>query len=72
MKNIIVPLDFSNESMNGLKMSLMLAEKAGANIQMVHVIGRYTDNNELFEMENYQANQKFEEILQKCRERVEI
>ena len=38
MKTITVPLDFSNESLNGLNLSLMLANKTGANIQMVHVI----------------------------------
>jgi nucleotide-binding universal stress UspA family protein len=68
MKTIIVPLDFSNESMNGLKMSLMLAEKTMANIQMVHVIDKNINNAELLERENLLAKQKFEEILNKCRE----
>jgi nucleotide-binding universal stress UspA family protein len=68
MKTIIVPLDFSSESMNGLKMALILAEKTRANIQMVHVIGKNIENNELLEKENYLAKQKFEEILKKCRE----
>jgi nucleotide-binding universal stress UspA family protein len=68
MKTIIVPLDFSTESMNGLTMSLMLAEKTRANIQMVHVISKNINNNETFEKENLRAKQKFEEILQKCKE----
>lgn len=69
MKTIIVPLDFSNESLAGLNMSMMLAEKSGANIQMVHVISKNADNNiELFEKENQLAKRKFEEIVLKCKE----
>lgn len=33
MKTIIVPLDFSEEALNGLNLSLVLANKTGANIQ---------------------------------------
>ncbi len=38
MQTIIVPLDFSDESLTGLDYSLLLAGKSGANINMVHVI----------------------------------
>jgi nucleotide-binding universal stress UspA family protein len=66
MKTIIVPLDFSDESLNGLNLALMLANKTGANIQMVHVIGKNTsDYYEQQEKENQLAKSKFEEILQK-------
>jgi nucleotide-binding universal stress UspA family protein len=67
MKKIIVPLDFSDESLTGLNMALMLADKASANIQMVHVIGKITDtaDNELPEMEYKNVKMKFEGILQK-------
>ena len=70
MKTIIVPLDFSNESLNGLNMAFMLADKTGANIQIVHVIGKNdsTSNNRL-ESEHQQAKTKIEELLQKCKER---
>jgi nucleotide-binding universal stress UspA family protein len=68
MKTIIVPLDFSSESLNGLNMALMLAKKTGASIRMVHVIGRNIDNKEFLEKESLMAKQKFEEILKKCRE----
>ena len=37
MKTIIVPLDFSEESLTGVKLSLMLAKKTKANIQLIHV-----------------------------------
>jgi nucleotide-binding universal stress UspA family protein len=66
MKTIIVPLDFSEESLTGLNLALMLADKTGANIQMVHVIGKNTgDYYEQMEKENQLAKSKFEEILQK-------
>jgi nucleotide-binding universal stress UspA family protein len=46
---------------------MMLADKASANIQMVHVIGKITDtaDNELPEMEYKNVKMKFEGILQK-------
>jgi nucleotide-binding universal stress UspA family protein len=69
IKTIIVPLDFSNESLDGLNMALMLAKKTGANVEMVHVIGKNTDNTyEFLEQENHLAKTKFEEILQKCKD----
>jgi nucleotide-binding universal stress UspA family protein len=70
MKTIIVPLDFSNESLTGLNFSLMLANKTGANIQMVHIVGK-NDNtdNDLLEKEHKQAKIKIEDIIQKCKEK---
>jgi nucleotide-binding universal stress UspA family protein len=69
MKTIIVPLDFSNESITGLNMALMLANKTGANIQMVHVIGKNENNeNEMLEKEHQKVKYKIETILQKCKE----
>ncbi len=68
MKTIIVPLDFSNESLDGLNMALILAKKTGANVQMIHVIGKNINtNSEQLEKENQLATGKFEEILQKCK-----
>ena len=69
MKTIIVPIDFSNESPVGLDISLMLAKKTKADIQLVHVIGKNIGNNNELHAREYQlAKSKFEEILQKCRE----
>lgn len=66
MKTIIVPLDFSDESLTGLNLAMMLADKTGANIQMIHVIGKYTgDYFEQMEKENQFAKSKFENILHK-------
>src|ERR1035437_4340910 len=70
MKTIIVPLDFSDESLTGLNLALMLAKKTGANIQMVHVIRKNTgDYYGQIENENQLAKSKFEEILQKNKEK---
>ncbi len=73
MKTIIVPLDFSDESLTGLNLALMLANKTGANIQMVHVIGKnIAANKELLEKENQLVKAKFEEILQNYKEKRNI
>jgi nucleotide-binding universal stress UspA family protein len=70
MKTIIVPIDFSDESLTGLNLSLMLASKTGAAIQLIHVIGKDTGNNvEELEKENKLAKTKFEDILKKCKEK---
>jgi len=39
MKTIIVPLDLSDESLNGLNLAMMMAV-TGANILLVHVMER--------------------------------
>ena len=73
MKTIIVPLDFSSESLTGLNMAMMLAIKTKADIQMVHVISKNADTNkEALEKENSVAQRKFEEIVQKCKEQGNI
>ena len=73
MKTIIVPLDFSDESLTGLNLSLMLAKKTGASIQLIHVIGKNSGaNKDLLEKENQLAKTKFEDILQKCKEKGNI
>jgi nucleotide-binding universal stress UspA family protein len=66
MKTIIVPIDFSNESMSGLELALMFANKTGASIQMVHVLSVITNiAHGTLEKEHQMAKVKFEEILQK-------
>jgi nucleotide-binding universal stress UspA family protein len=73
MKTIIVPIDFSDESLTGLNLALMLANKTGANIQMVHVIGKKgSTNKELLEKEHQIAKMKFEDVLQNCKEKSKI
>ena len=73
MKTIIVPLDLSDESLNGLNLAMMLAAKTGANILLVHVIGNYTgDYYQQVEKENQLAQTKFEGILRKYKEKVNL
>jgi nucleotide-binding universal stress UspA family protein len=64
-------MDFSNEALPGLNLSLMLANKTGANIQMVHVI-RNNDNTYHEELENDRqlAERHFKDILQKYKEKI--
>jgi nucleotide-binding universal stress UspA family protein len=70
MKTIIVPLDFSEESKNGLDMALMLANKTRVNIQLVHVIDKNTGtDSKLMEKALLNAQLKFDEILKTCKER---
>jgi nucleotide-binding universal stress UspA family protein len=70
MKTIIVPLDFSNESMTGLNFAMMMSNKTGANIQMVHIIKKNETTPEgIPEKDRQDAKIKLEEILRKCREK---
>lgn len=43
MKNIIVPIDFSQESIHGLEMAILFSKRMQVNIQMVYVITRVSD-----------------------------
>ena len=43
MKNIIVPIDFSEESLNGLEFALRFAEKVAVNVEMVYVQKKSSD-----------------------------
>lgn len=73
MKTIIVPIDFSDEALTGLNMSLMLAAKTRSDIEMVHVIRQsISDNKELLERENKIVRTKFEDIVEKCRQEANI
>jgi nucleotide-binding universal stress UspA family protein len=66
MKTIIVPLDFSKESLTGLDLAFMLAKKTRANIQMAYVIAKNESiNDDLLDKRNEMAKMKFESILQK-------
>jgi nucleotide-binding universal stress UspA family protein len=73
MKTIIVPIDLSDESLNGLNLALMLANKTGANILMVHVISKNSgDYYDQMEKENQLAQSKFERVLQRYKEKVNL
>lgn len=69
MKNLVVPIDFSKESINGLDMSMLFTKKQATNIQMVYVQKKSSDYNSpgYFEQEKAYAEKKFKEILAKYR-----
>lgn len=64
MKHIIVPIDFSEESINGLRLALIFANKFKARLQMVYVqkfpseLGRVG-----FEEEKRRADVEFEKLI---------
>ena len=65
MKRIIVPIDFSNESMEGLSLAITLAKSIPAVIEMVYV---QKNKNEFYhiaqEKEQELAEKKFQKILE--------
>jgi nucleotide-binding universal stress UspA family protein len=73
MKTIIVPVDLSDESLNGLNLAFMLAAKTGTNILLAHVIVKNTgDYYEQAEKEKQIAQKKFEGILREYKEKVRL
>lgn len=70
MKTIIVPIDFSEESLNGLDMALMLANRTRANIKLVYVIDRkISEVGSSLENDIQLRKDKFEGILHTCQEK---
>ena len=71
MKTIIVPMDFSNEALPGLRFALVLANKSGANIKMVHVINKDESSfNEKLENKYQWIEQKFKELIEKYKGKI--
>jgi nucleotide-binding universal stress UspA family protein len=66
MKTIIVPTDFSIESLTGLDFAILFAKKSGASVQLVHVLTSITNvPHGTLEKEHQLAKVKFEELVQK-------
>lgn len=67
MKNLIVPIDFSKESLNGLELAILFTKKQYTNIQMVYVQKKSSDYNSpgYFAEEKAYADRKFKEIMGK-------
>ncbi len=64
MKNIIVPIDFSSESYNGLKMALLFSKKIPVHVQLLYVIQKSTETEKTsLELEQKSAQDQFEKIL---------
>ena len=68
MKTIIVPFDFSQESINGLNMAIMMAKKTRSDIQMVHVMDKLKSRMLLCLKRTSDSQIKFEEIVKNCKE----
>jgi nucleotide-binding universal stress UspA family protein len=65
MKNFIVPVDFSAESLNGLKMALLFSKKTMVSIQMIYVLPKATDSDQaVMETEMLAAEARFKKIVQ--------
>jgi nucleotide-binding universal stress UspA family protein len=65
MKQIIVPLDFSEESMNALEMALLISSRNKADIQMVNVL-----DTSHFEEEQRVSRAKLNDIVLKYENRL--
>ncbi len=63
MKNIIVPIDFSDESLSGLRLAIHFANRFGSRVQMVYVQKYPTEMGRIgYEEEKKAALQKFDAI----------
>ena len=71
MKRIIVPIDFSNEAMEGLQLAVTLSQKIPSTIEMVYV---QKNKNEFYhitqEREHELAEKKFNNILDTYRDKI--
>lgn len=66
MKRIIVPIDFSDESLKGLKLAILFANRFKSDLQMVHVQSRKSGKFHI-ELENQYnaALDEFEDLIKK-------
>jgi nucleotide-binding universal stress UspA family protein len=64
MKNFIVPIDFSPESLNGLRMAILFSKKAQINIHLVYVLHKTTEaEKQAIENEQNQAEDNLKRII---------
>lgn len=64
MKNFIIPVDFSDESLKGLRLALLFAKKKHVNIQMVYVQKKSSDYSAHTSEEEVRfATKKFDAII---------
>lgn len=64
MKHIIVPIDFSKESLNGLRLAIIFANQLKTNIQMVYVQRAVSEMGRIgLEEEHKTAIQNFEKLI---------
>ncbi len=71
IKNFIVPIDFSEDSLKGLELAILFSRKTYTNIQMVYVQKKTAEHFPARIREEYnQAKDKFEKIIQTYSERL--
>lgn len=64
MKNFIVPVDFSIESLNGLKMAILFSNKIQVNIQLIYVFQKTSESDKtVSEAEQQFAEEKLRRII---------
>lgn len=65
MKNIIIPVDFSEDSLKGIELALLFTKKQYTNIQLVYVQKKSSDYNSPghFEEEKIWAEKKFKDVI---------
>jgi nucleotide-binding universal stress UspA family protein len=64
MKNFIVPVDFSDESLNGLKMAVLFSKKAQVNVQLVYVLQKTGESDKaVLETEQIRAEKNLQHII---------
>jgi nucleotide-binding universal stress UspA family protein len=64
MKNFIVPIDFSAESLNGLKMAVLFSKRTQISIQLVYVLHKSSESDKAaLENEQKHAEESFNKIL---------
>lgn len=65
MKHIIVPIDFSKESLNGLRLAIIFSNQLNSNIQMVYVQRAVSEMGRIgLEEEHKTAAQNFEKLIE--------
>ena len=78
LKNILVPIDFSDFSYNALVYSFFLAEKFKANITVIHVVSLYsesfTEKDQLGKVDKFieEHEQKRKQMLENTRKKAKI
>ncbi len=65
MNNIVVPVDFSEDSLKGIDLALLFSNRQKTNIQLVYVQKKSSDYNSPghFEEEKEWANNKFKKLI---------
>lgn len=53
MKKLLVPIDFSGDSVNALEHAIVIANKFKADVRMIHVKSKYSNYDETFDFKDF-------------------